>query len=202
MNIHCISIVILPIHANTCCLESLDWNSGVLRLVEKGQDLKAITDVIADLRRRHKKATRIHLSLVETVRAGLDETTTLFVWFTFLTVICQAQGVFVLTDSNCYGYLLWRVGAHLELVNSFLPLGGITEWSWSFWNCTSNVPIGFLSKQREENKSITVDALATFATEVMFFFPMACSLLTFVFGWQPRWCRCWVMQLHSWDTMI
>lgn len=85
--------------------------------MEKGQDLKAITDVIADLRRRHKKAPRIHLSLVETVRAGLDETTTLVVWFTFLTVICQAQGVFVLTDSNCYGYLLWRVGAHLELMN-------------------------------------------------------------------------------------
>lgn len=97
-------------------------------MVEKGQDLKAITDVIADLRRRHKKAPRIHLSLVETVRAGLDETTTLVVWFTFFTVICQAQGVFVLTDSNCYGHLLWREGAHVELVNSFLPLGGITEW--------------------------------------------------------------------------
>ena len=83
VNMHCISILILPIHANTCCLESLDWNSGVLRLVEKGQDLKAITDVIADLRRRHKKAPRIHLSLVETVRAGLDETTTLVVGLLF-----------------------------------------------------------------------------------------------------------------------
>ena len=30
--------------------------SGSLRLVEKGQDLKQVTEVIADLRRRHKKA--------------------------------------------------------------------------------------------------------------------------------------------------
>ena len=33
--------------------------SGSLRLVERGHDLKEVTEVIADLRRRHKKASRL-----------------------------------------------------------------------------------------------------------------------------------------------